>query len=319
MIHARSDYDRIQDPAANHPLLLAYQQAHNLTATYDATEDRAGDAYHRAMRALAQLATALEPTLGLIINDVEVAVPAHPIADDEPVFVLRASDRHAPATVEFWAGLVYDRGNGNEEASRSAVNHVHLMRYWQHVHGAKRPDAPPETLETPFARHYTAGGTVGEWARGFTVDGVANGSHVPRTDRQWLRTLERDTWRTYNLTPATRAKAESDAVFARLLNNLNDGERTRFEAIDHGDDATLAGLDAGATLEFPHAGELRAFLATAAATPAPDDLTEWPNQPADLLGLAVEHARKRAREGADADDRLPGMFGDGTGPGTPAQ
>jgi hypothetical protein len=152
MLHARSDYARIADPAANPALVTAYNDAMNLVAHYDSTEDYAGDAYHRAMRALASLARALSPTLGLLVDAHGVYMPAHPIEADEPVFVLRASDRYAPQTVDAWATLVHDRGKGDSDLSRSAAAHAWAMRDWARTHGgAKTPDAPEGTLVDPDA------------------------------------------------------------------------------------------------------------------------------------------------------------------------
>jgi hypothetical protein len=150
MLHARSDYQRIQDPAANKDLVLAYNAAMNLVAR--------GPLYGKgrpvhsseteAYSALSELCRHLTPTLGLIVDAKGVYMPAHPIADDEPVFVLRASDMHAPETVEKWAALAYDRGKGDDPFSRSAMAHADRMREWAGSHGgSKRPDAPPETLE----------------------------------------------------------------------------------------------------------------------------------------------------------------------------
>lgn len=146
MLHARTDYRRIQDPATDKELCLAYQAARNALGEgviiADGSASIAADALHR-------LVVALEPTLGLIITNDGIDMPAHPIAADEPVFVLRAADRHAPATVEEWAKLVYDRGKGDEAMSTSAAAHARRMRTWQTANGSKRPDAPADVLDVP--------------------------------------------------------------------------------------------------------------------------------------------------------------------------
>jgi len=67
-------------------------------------------------------------------------------ADDEPVFVLRANDVCAPATVEAWADFV-EAGIGamvSGDETRAKVQEArsvaHLMRAWQALNGSKFPD-----------------------------------------------------------------------------------------------------------------------------------------------------------------------------------
>ena len=69
------------------------------------------------------------------------------IGADEPVFLLRAKDALAPATLEFWADELSSRGG-----DAATVNHVHawadLMRRWQAEHGNKIPDADESVHES---------------------------------------------------------------------------------------------------------------------------------------------------------------------------
>jgi hypothetical protein len=65
--------------------------------------------------------------------------PECKIAEDEPVFLLRAKDATAPATLEFWAGL-QRQYNGDLVLAEMAENHAKLMREWQSVNGSKMPD-----------------------------------------------------------------------------------------------------------------------------------------------------------------------------------
>ena len=145
MLHAREDYNRIQDPAANPALIAAYNDAMNVVARGPAQELASTIAWQdlRAVyRTLSVLCRALTPTLGTLINAEGVHIPSHPIADNEPVFLLRASDVHAPATIEWWAQAVYNRGRGNSEMSRAAHEQVERMLEWQKEHGSKVPDLP---------------------------------------------------------------------------------------------------------------------------------------------------------------------------------
>jgi hypothetical protein len=64
--------------------------------------------------------------------------PAGLIPEDEPVFLLRAQDECAAATVEIWAA--YARGSGADPAIvELARNHAAKMRAWPK---RKTPDLP---------------------------------------------------------------------------------------------------------------------------------------------------------------------------------
>lgn len=112
MRHARLDYERIQDPAANPELLLAYNEAmtmvaHGPPAGRLAASNETRDAY----KMLSRLTRALSPQLSPFVTaDGIRATPGEPIANDEPVFILRARDQYAPDVVEYWVSRVYDRG-----------------------------------------------------------------------------------------------------------------------------------------------------------------------------------------------------------------
>ncbi len=100
MIHARSDYDRIQDPAVEDPSLLSPGS----TA----------------------------------------------IGKDEPVFILRAKDAAAPATLYAWAAKAEELG-----VSKSMVLAVrgwaHKMAEWQDQNGLKPADVDGNLLRTHLA------------------------------------------------------------------------------------------------------------------------------------------------------------------------
>ncbi len=65
-----------------------------------------------------------------------------PFAEDEPVFVLRAKDASAPATLRHWATL---QPKGSKSAALALVQ-AKEMEAWQAVNGYKYADLPGETL-----------------------------------------------------------------------------------------------------------------------------------------------------------------------------
>lgn len=67
--------------------------------------------------------------------------PAGLIPDDEPVFLLRAKDACAPATVLHWAAQAALR-DAEPAIIDAATRQALLMSQWQIKHGAKVPDMP---------------------------------------------------------------------------------------------------------------------------------------------------------------------------------
>lgn len=65
--------------------------------------------------------------------------PLRKIAEDEPVFLLRAKDKAAPGTVRLWANL-HMMGGGDPKLSVMANNHAALMEKWQEKNGFKSAD-----------------------------------------------------------------------------------------------------------------------------------------------------------------------------------
>ncbi len=65
--------------------------------------------------------------------------PAGKIADDEPVFLLRAKDITAPETLRFWAANLRNNG-GDERLATLASDHATEMEIWQRANGCKMPD-----------------------------------------------------------------------------------------------------------------------------------------------------------------------------------
>jgi len=62
--------------------------------------------------------------------------PANKIAEDEPVFLLRAQDRAAPATVRAWAN-VHMMNGGDPLLAIMANRHADLMEKWQRENNCK--------------------------------------------------------------------------------------------------------------------------------------------------------------------------------------
>ena len=96
MIHARSDYDRIQDPAVNDPLLLSEGSS--------------------------------------------------PIGEDEPVFLIRASDQAFRAAVAAWR-IAHLNAGGDSEGAETVERHLVGAEAWQEKNRRKVADAPHSVLK----------------------------------------------------------------------------------------------------------------------------------------------------------------------------
>lgn len=72
--------------------------------------------------------------------------PEKLIGEDEPVFLLRAQDRLAPATLRYWASMTYKEG-GTFGLMKRVLDHASLMETWQAKNGSKVADITPEQLE----------------------------------------------------------------------------------------------------------------------------------------------------------------------------
>lgn len=68
-----------------------------------------------------------------------------PIAEDEPVFLVRAKDRAFVETLESWAECHLDNG-GSREMAEAVWKHIDLAIEWQKKHGVKVADAPDGSL-----------------------------------------------------------------------------------------------------------------------------------------------------------------------------
>ena len=65
--------------------------------------------------------------------------PAELIPAEEPVFLLRAQDRTAPATLDYWIALQIQFG-GDPALIQLTRNHAAAMRAWQEAHPPKLAD-----------------------------------------------------------------------------------------------------------------------------------------------------------------------------------
>lgn len=65
--------------------------------------------------------------------------PENKIGADEPVFLIRAQDKSAPATLRFWAEL-NQRNGGDPALSVLARKHANEMDVWQNNHSVKPAD-----------------------------------------------------------------------------------------------------------------------------------------------------------------------------------
>ena len=67
--------------------------------------------------------------------------PSGKIADDEPVFLLRAKDVLAPMCLILWAEELITRG-GDKDIAGIVADHAAKMIAWQEKNGCKLPDLP---------------------------------------------------------------------------------------------------------------------------------------------------------------------------------
>jgi hypothetical protein len=66
--------------------------------------------------------------------------PENKIAEDEPVFLLRAQDKFSPEVVRHWANLVKE--SGDSDLANHVLHWADKMRAWQLDNGYKIPDSP---------------------------------------------------------------------------------------------------------------------------------------------------------------------------------
>jgi len=67
--------------------------------------------------------------------------PSGKIGEDEPVFLLRATDMFAPAVLREWARLV---GRIDRPLAEHVRKHAKRMEEWQDNNKHKHPDTPRE-------------------------------------------------------------------------------------------------------------------------------------------------------------------------------
>jgi len=68
--------------------------------------------------------------------------PSGKIPADEPVFLLRAQDYIAPATLRFWANANRKNPQADMRIIIMVEQWANEMEKWQHEHGAKYADLP---------------------------------------------------------------------------------------------------------------------------------------------------------------------------------
>ena len=73
--------------------------------------------------------------------------PAGLIGEDEPVFLLRAKDRTAPATLRYWAAQNRALPDHDGRAVALAEAHADAMEEWQSRNGSKTADVPTPPSE----------------------------------------------------------------------------------------------------------------------------------------------------------------------------
>lgn len=125
MIHARDDYNRIQDPLADGPLRSALMKLANsptgvLTETGRCPCILCGEecAANYPSTAIAY-GTCSNPACAtsiarLILDDAARMGRGSPIGADEPVFLVRANDQASAGTVRAWADTHDAQGGGGQ-------------------------------------------------------------------------------------------------------------------------------------------------------------------------------------------------------------
>lgn len=70
--------------------------------------------------------------------------PSGNIAEDEPVFLLRAKDQIAPSALRFWADEV--ERLGDKKLADHVRAHAGKMNEWQAKNGWQVPDTPADQM-----------------------------------------------------------------------------------------------------------------------------------------------------------------------------
>lgn len=134
MIHARTDYNRIQDPADAHTLKGI---AISVSA---ALVERLGFEDGIVEASEVEILEAVEAILReVLVGD---RLGGTPIAADEPVFLLRAQDKAAAGAVRAWAYHARRLG-ASSVLVEAALAHAHTMESWP---TRKVADADPSVL-----------------------------------------------------------------------------------------------------------------------------------------------------------------------------
>lgn len=127
MKHARDDYNVIQDTTAARKLA-------ELVLDMQMATDKGLVARKLAREVLGITDHGRAPA----VNPITTNGTTRLIPDDEPVFLLRAQDEFAAATVMYWAAAV-KAGGGSDELVRVALDHAAKMKDWPKK---KVPDLP---------------------------------------------------------------------------------------------------------------------------------------------------------------------------------
>ncbi len=78
------------------------------------------------------------------IQDKECVIP-----EDEPVFLLRGQDKHAPNLLEVYAHRVQRNPDHDKVLVANTLAQAEAMKKWQEEHGSSEPDMNPEDALYP--------------------------------------------------------------------------------------------------------------------------------------------------------------------------
>ena len=79
------------------------------------------------------------------MNPSLLSAGSSPIADDEPVFLVRASDQAFAATLSAWA-FVHGAAGGDTSMIEAVHRHIRLAAEWQDANIRKVADATRDTM-----------------------------------------------------------------------------------------------------------------------------------------------------------------------------
>jgi hypothetical protein len=76
------------------------------------------------------------------LDNPELYPGVSPIAQDEPVFVVRAKDKNMRDVLLHYLGLLSFEDKPDPVMQRAIIEHIRRVESWQTTYGSKTPDMP---------------------------------------------------------------------------------------------------------------------------------------------------------------------------------